>query len=417
MWELIRANKRKSMVIVFVMFAFMLALGWFAGYYFDPVYGGLIGIAVAFFIWLVQFLVASISGGKIFLAGSRAIEVDSSNFPQLYNIVEEMKIASSLPVMPKVYVIPENYMNAFATGTKPENACVAVTSGLLSTLNRDELQGVIAHEMSHIMNRDVLYMTYCGVMLGTIVVISEILLHVFRFGGLGLGGRRHSSNRNNSGGGAAVLVIMIIALLVAILAPILAQIMYFSISRKREYLADASAARLTRYPEGLASALEKISGCRYEQENVSRVKAPMYIYNPSEGAMKFSSLSSTHPKTEDRIRILRNMSHGVSYADYQKSYSDFSGKKKLMPDSALTKKENISIRQASPLNNSGKSGSKIGAREVGNLIMMANSYRLIKCSCGLKLKIPPNYTNEKVKCPKCGTVHETATAVAITAAS
>ncbi|ARN57724.1 M48 family metallopeptidase [Sedimentisphaera salicampi] len=418
MWELIRANKRKSAFLITVMFGFMLFLGWFIGMYIDPVYGGYFGILAAFVIWLVQFLIAAASGGKVFLAGSRAVEVTKENYPQLYNVVEEMKIASGLPAMPKVYVIPENHMNAFATGTKPENACVTVTSGLMSRLNRDELQGVVAHEMSHILNRDVLYMTYCGIMLGTIVFLSEGLLWTFRFGMLGGGGRYSSRSKSSGGGGGGAQVAMLLlALVLAILAPILAQLMYFSISRKREYLADASAARLTRYPEGLANALEKISRGKVVPEKTSKVKAPMYIYNPEEGnAMKFSSLSSTHPPTEERIRILRNMSHGASYKDYQKSYSQtHEGKKSnLIPEGELEKEQSVSKR--SPAERLNEMSGKEKAREIGDMIMTANSFRFLTCNCGLKLKIPPDYKHEKVKCPKCGTLHNVAAASAAAAA-
>ncbi|MGE4285444.1 MAG: M48 family metallopeptidase [Phycisphaerae bacterium] len=407
MWELISANKRKSAVITIIMFGFMLGLGYLIGFMFDQKVGGYYGMMAAATIWFIQLAVAISSGGKVFLAGSGAIEIGKEDYPQLYNVVEEMVVASSLPAMPKIYVIPREDMNAFATGTKPENACVAVTSGLLKRLNRDELQGVIAHEVSHILNRDVMYMTYAAIMLGTIVALAMALRLISRFG-MFTGGGRSRSRSSNDGGGAVILLVMLVGFLVSLLAPFFAQLLYFAISRKREYLADASAARLTRYPEGLASALEKISlGTGHEVE-VNKVMEPMYIYNPSE-ARAFSALGSTHPKTEDRIRVLRNMSHGASYKDYQSSYNTVMGKKKsIIPGSEL-KDDSVPLRSGASFEPQAKSPKqqKIDARQVGDMILLANSFRFINCGCGVRLKVPPNYTKETLKCPKCGTMHHT----------
>ncbi len=211
-----------------------------------------------------------------------------------------MKISAGLPTMPKIYIINEVAPNAFATGIKPENSAVAVTAGLLARLNRDELQGVIAHEVSHIVNRDVMFMTFAGIMLGSIVLISEVFLRSLWFGG----GRYSSKSSKSSGQGQ--MIIMIVAIVFAILAPILAQLLYFAISRKREYLADASAVRYTRYPEGLASALEKISDNTIELKTANKVTAPMYIVNPLKPkGQKLSDLTSTHPPISERIRILK----------------------------------------------------------------------------------------------------------------
>ena len=188
------------------------------------------------------------------LSVSNAKEVTPEVHQQLFNIVEEMKIASNLPKMPKIFIINDAAPNAFATGTKPENSAITVTAGLLAKLNRDELQGVIAHEMSHIANRDILVMTFAGIMLGCIVLISEVFLKGLWFSG---GSSARYRSKSSSGGGQAQLVMMIAAIILAILAPIAAQLLYFAISRRREYLADANGARLTRYPEGLASGSGK----------------------------------------------------------------------------------------------------------------------------------------------------------------
>ena len=241
MWELIQANRRKSLVLFISLGITLILLGYFFGGAYYPDGGGFIGIFLALMIWGILSLISYFSGSKILLAVSGAKEVTKEVHPQLFNVVEEMKISAGLPAMPKIYIINEIAPNAFATGIKPENSAVAVTAGLLARLNRDELQGVIAHEVSHIVNRDVLFMTFAGIMLGSIVLISEIFLRSLWFGG----GRYSSKSSKSSGQGQ--MIIMIVAIVFAILAPILAQLLYFAISRKREYLADASAARLTRY--------------------------------------------------------------------------------------------------------------------------------------------------------------------------
>lgn len=412
MWELIRANKRKSIILMIVMGAVLLTLGYFVGASYagivvrktgvphDTVSAGKVGVAIAFGIWLIQSIIAYFAGGKIVLATSGAREITHDSHPQLFNIVEEMKIAANLPTMPKIFIIPDQTPNAFATGTKPQNCAIAVTAGLLGKLNRDELQGVIAHEMSHILNRDVLFMTYAATVMGTIVLISEIYLRSLWFSGGS--SRRHSGK--SSGGGQAQMVMMVIAIALAILSPILAQMLYFAISRKREYLADACAVRLTRYPQGLASALSKISGGAGDMQKESKILRPLYISDPKQGAAALSSLGSTHPPIADRIKILRKISGSAGFESYNRAYSKISGKKcGFMPESAKTEKD-FAIRQASveaekPLDNKGQ------ARNVGDMIMAANSFAFLQCKCGMKMKLPPGYDKSKVTCPRCKTIH------------
>jgi len=221
----------------------LLLLGYFiGGIFLGPNGGGELGVFFALLLWTILSLISYFAGSSIILTVSKAKEVTKDVHPQLFNIVEEMKIAAALPKMPKIFIISEEAPNAFATGRNPENSAVTVTAGLLSRLNRDELQGVIAHEISHIKNRDILYMTFSGVMLGSIVIISEVFLRSLWFGG---GSLNRYKNRS-SGGSSAQTIITIVALILAILAPILARLLYFAISRKREYLADASGVRLTR---------------------------------------------------------------------------------------------------------------------------------------------------------------------------
>ena len=218
-----------------------------------------------------------------------------------------MRIAASLPAMPSVFIIDTPVPNAFAVGLNPERACVAVTVGLLERLNRDELQGVIAHELGHISNRDTLFMTLAGVTLGAIVLLADAGMRMMFWGG----GRRRSSSSSGKGGGAAA-ILMIAALVLAILAPILARLLYFACSRQREYLADASAAQYTRYPAGLANALRKIALQQDPQKiPVNRVVAPMYAINPLAAAGS-ASIFGTHPPTEERIRRLMEMQGGAA---------------------------------------------------------------------------------------------------------
>jgi heat shock protein HtpX len=254
MWELIEENKRRSWIIFMSMGIFLIVLGYFIGAVWFPPEGGMFGILIALCIWVILSLISYSSGDSILLLTSRAREISHDVHPQLFNIVEEMRIASSLPAMPKIYIIDEPAPNAFATGRSPQRSAIAVTAGLLSRLNRDELQGVIAHEMAHIMNRDVLYVTFAGVMLGSIVMLSELFLRSLWYSSTSSRRYRVSSSK---GGGQVQAVIFIVAIVLAILAPIIARLFYFALSRRREYLADASAVRLTRFPQGLASALER----------------------------------------------------------------------------------------------------------------------------------------------------------------
>lgn len=400
MWELIEANKRKSLILFISLGLTLLLLGYFFGSAYYPDGGGFIGIFFALIIWGILSLISYFSGSKILLAVSGAKEVTKEVHPQLFNVVEEMKISAGLPAMPKIYIINEVAPNAFATGIKPENSAVAVTAGLLARLNRDELQGVVAHEVSHIVNRDVMFMTFAGIMLGSIVLISEVFLRSLWFGG----GRYSSKSSKSSGQGQ--MIIMIVAIVFAILAPILAQLLYFAISRKREYLADASAVRYTRYPEGLASALEKISDNSIELKTANKVTAPMYIVNPLKPKeQKLSDLTSTHPPISERIRILRSISGGANYVDYQNAFNKIKmGKDQIIPSSGLADHTSIGLKeQTATVPFLGL--DKQTKRDTGDIMMKVNQYSFINCECGLKIKIPPDFNKKEFFCPKCGRKH------------
>jgi heat shock protein HtpX len=326
MYELIRSNRRKSWFVFIGMGLLLITAGAAIGFYLDPNpesgQGALGGIFIAIILWAIQALIAFLGGDKIILNMSNAHKISSNDDKELFNVIDELSIASGLP-MPDIYVIDTPAMNAFATGTNPKKSVVAITSGLRSRLSRQEMQAVMAHEMSHIYNRDVKYMTFASIMLCTIVILSEILLRTFLFSG---GGRKNSSNKGG-GNGAAQLIIIVAVIALAILAPILARMFYFSLSRKREYLADATAVNFTRDPNSLANALEKIAGDNTVFDP-GKMAAAMCINKPRLKEHK-ENLSSTHPPIQKRIAILRALSMGTDYDTYTKVYASVVGKSDL----------------------------------------------------------------------------------------
>jgi heat shock protein HtpX len=302
----IAVNRRNSLFLIAGFLAFVAVFGYVIGYAWigDPV-SALFGLGLAFVVGTVSGIATYYGGARMVLAASRAKEVTHEDAPVLFNVVEEMAIAAGLP-MPKVYIIDDTAPNAFATGRDPEHASVAVTSGLLEKLDRDELQGVIAHEMSHVGNFDIRYAMLVGVLVGTTVLISDFFLRGLWFGGGARGG-----GRGGGGGGYIQLIMIVVAVLLAILAPLFARLLQLSISRQREYLADATAVQLTRNPKGLADALQKISGDKEVLEAANRATAHLYIVNPVKKFEKRAKgLFSTHPPIEDRIEILRSMETG-----------------------------------------------------------------------------------------------------------
>lgn len=401
MWEQIRANRWRSVVLTAGMGILLLVLGYFLGlYFFESAIGGLV---IALLVWGIMSLVAYFQGDSLLLAVSRARKIGRDDNPRLYNIVEEMKIASGLEKMPDIYIIDDPALNAFATGRDPNKASVAVTSGLLARLNRDELQGVIGHEMAHVKNRDVLLMAICAVMLGTIVILAWYATRVLFFSGMG-GGRRSSK----SDGGGGQIIILAVGIVLIILAPILAQIIYFTISRKREYLADASSALYTRYPEGLASALEKIAASPVQLKSANQATAPMYTVNPfRQQGRAASNLTSTHPPIQERIRILRAMA-GASLADYDRAYREARGVKGgIAPASALALDKMsgaAALRAPSPeAETAEESPQKVErARETSDMMWRLSNYRTVNCSCGTRLRVSPEFKGDSVQCPHCG---------------
>ncbi len=399
MWEQIRSNQIRSAVLVAGMGLVLLAIGYFLGlFFFGNALGGLI---IALIVWAVLNLIAFFQGDNILLRLSRAKKVSRDDLPRLYNVVEEMKIASGLEKIPDIYIIDDPALNAFATGRDPNKAAVAITSGLLQKLNRDELQGVIGHEIAHIKNRDVLLMAMCGVLLGTIVILAWYASRIMLFGGMA-GGRRSSS-----GGGSAGLIILVVAIVLMILAPIMAQLIYFAISRKREYLADASSALYTRYPEGLASALEKLGASTAQLKSANKATAPMYIINPfRKKGMAASNLTGTHPPLSERIRVLRSMAGGASFTDYDGAYQQVHGMGKgILPAPALAATGAVGLRAATPEAAQEEPSKVERVRETSDMMWRGSNYRTITCDCGTKLRVPPKFWANNIRCPHCGRTH------------
>jgi len=323
MYELITKNRRKSWLVFFGMGVLLVSMGAVIGMLFDPEpqsgKGMMQGIIIATIVFAVQALVALLGGAKVVLAGMDAHPITQQDDPMLYNIIEELCLSTGLP-MPKIYIINTYASNAFAAGIKPAKSVVAITRGLREKLNRQEIQAVMAHEMSHIYNRDVMYMTFASVMLCTIVLISQLAMRSFLWGG----NRRSNSKGGN---GAGQLIILAVVILLAILAPLFAQIFYFSLSRKREYLADTMAVDFTRDPNSLAEALVKISGDN-QPFDPGKMAAAMCISKPKLKKDK-ESLFSTHPPIQKRIAILRAMSMGTDYQSYRTAYAEVMGKDDL----------------------------------------------------------------------------------------
>lgn len=297
MYDQITANKLKSAVMVGVFVVLVLAVGWAFAYLTD---GGPIGLVLAL---LVSFAMAWGSywySDRIVLSMSRARPVDRETEPYLVNVIEGLSIAAGLPV-PKAYVIDDPAPNAFATGRNPDNAAIAVTRGLMEKLDRLELEGVVAHELAHVKNYDTLVQTMTAVLAGTVVLLSDWMVRSFWWGG----GRRRDSSE---GGGQGQAIFMLVGLALAVLAPVFAALIQMAISRKREYLADASAAMLTRYPPGLAGALRKIASDPGQLRVANKATESLYIVNPLKHRRSgMNALFNTHPPIEDRIARLEAM--------------------------------------------------------------------------------------------------------------
>ncbi|MDG1950696.1 MAG: M48 family metallopeptidase [bacterium] len=293
MYSQIDANKRRTTVLILLFTVITVMLGWVLGEYIgEPS----VGIIFAVMLTAIMNLTAYFKGDSVALATAGAKEIKKAEHRELYLLVENLSITAGIP-MPKVYVMNDPSPNAFATGRDPEHASIAVTTGLMKIMNKQELEGVVAHELAHVQNYDIRVMTIVVVLVGVVLLLSDILMRTFIFG-----------DRNNNNGKSA-LPLIVIGLVLAILSPLFAQMIKMAVSRSREYLADASGTLLTRYPEGLASALEKIAQHDMPLKKANHATAHLFLANPFDPHVtkKFESMFSTHPPIEDRIAKLRGM--------------------------------------------------------------------------------------------------------------
>lgn len=295
MYQQIAANKRKTWALMTIFLIVIVLLGWLFGESQNIGYGGVI---MAGFLAVAMNLIGYFSGDKIALAMSSAKKIKPEDNPYVYRMVENLCLTAGLP-LPKIHLINDPNINAFACGRKPELASIAITTGAVQKLQNEELEGVIAHELSHIKNYDIRVMTIVIICVGAVTLMADFFLRSqFIFGG-----RRDSRESGNIGA-----ILMIIGLALAILSPIFATLTQLAVSRKREYLADASGVLLTRYPEGLANALEKIKNFNQPSRTANHATSHLYIANPFEGVgKKITGLFATHPPIDDRIARLRKM--------------------------------------------------------------------------------------------------------------
>lgn len=292
MYEEISANKRNSYILFSLIIALLIFIGYAVGFLW--VGNGIAGIVIAGSIAAVYILISFYAGDKMLLSLANAREANKKEHAYFVNLVEGLAIASGVPA-PKAYVINDPSINAFATGRNPEHAAIAVTEGALKKLSREELEGVVAHEMGHVKNYDIRFMMLVVLLVGLITIISHIFLRSMWFGHGG------SGNKSNVG-----VILLLVGLILAIFAPIAGYLIRMAISRKREYLADATGAMLTRYPKGLANALRKIKKEHLPMRNADKSMASLYISNPLKSGW-LNNIFSTHPPIDERIKRLEGM--------------------------------------------------------------------------------------------------------------
>jgi len=291
MYNQIDSNKRKTVLLFVLFFSFVLGISVFLAEFMDYGYGI---VVIAFLFTVTTSFVSYFKSDAIALKSTGAKEITKEENPYVYRMVENLCISTGLPT-PKVHIIPSPALNAFATGRDPEHASIALTTGIINALENEELEGVIAHELSHVKNYDIRIMTVVVVLVGTLALLSDLIFRMRLFGG----GKKDSESGGFGGAMAIVGIVLIV------LSPIIAEIIKLAISRKREFLADASSALMTRYPEGLARALEKIQSSPEKLTTANSATAHLFISNPFKGGV--SKLFSTHPPIEERIKALRGM--------------------------------------------------------------------------------------------------------------
>jgi heat shock protein HtpX len=309
----IAANRRRSLLLVLLLTAFLGFFGFVIGFAMSGGYweGGVVATGIAVVIALLMTSVSYFAGDGIVLAASGARELNDQVAPQLMNVVREMSLAANVPV-PKVYAINDTAPNAFATGRDPRHASLAVTTGLLEKLDREELQGVIGHELAHVRNLDIRFALLVATLVGSIALLADFFLRFTMWGGLGGRGRDRGG-----GGGGLVIIAIVVGLILSIIAPIIARLVQLAVSRQREYLADSSSVELTRNPYGLERALVKISSDREVLEVANRATQHLYFVNPiKKFEARASGLMATHPPIVDRVNRLRSLT-GQAPVDQQ----------------------------------------------------------------------------------------------------
>lgn len=343
---------------------------------------------VVYGYFFVTLIIASHDSKNVFLKLSNARFALRAYYPKLFNIVQEMSIASGLSTMPEIYIIDEDSPNAFACGKDPQTASVVVTKGLLARLNRDELQAVVAHEISHIVNRDILYLLYTSCLLGCMVFISDFVIKFLR----------SCSNRRSFNGGAIYIIPFVLISLVLVA---LSKIFYFCLSKKREYLADACAVQFTRNPMALANALKKIDEEQTYFVNTNPITSAMFIVSP------LNNKEKTHPPIEKRIQILLRLS-SCNIAAYNNSYKKVLGKKSSIVSKKIIDKPSYSKVipiVATTLANQTVQDKIANHREAYDTMLKMENYIFIKCDCDTKLKVPKELKGQKIPCPHCKKMH------------
>ncbi|TWS94792.1 zinc metalloprotease HtpX [Streptococcus sp. sy018] len=296
LYQQIASNKRRTVLLLIAFFALLALLGAGVGYLMWGSLGG--GAVIALIIGAIYAMSMLFQSTNVVMSMNNAREVTENEAPELYRIVEDMAMVAQIP-MPRVFIIEDRALNAFATGSKPENAAVAATTGLLAVMNREELEGVMGHEVSHIRNYDIRISTIAVALTSAIALIGSMSGRMMWYGG----GRRRQNNRDNSGASALILVFAILSIM---LAPMAATLVRLAISRQREYLADASSVELTRNPQGMINALQKLDQSAPMSQQVDDASAALYISDPRK-SKDFQALFQTHPPIADRIERLRQM--------------------------------------------------------------------------------------------------------------
>ena len=429
MWEIIRKNKIKSAIALIIMtvwysVVYGLICGFFAFAIFCKIFGEDIAGSIS---WYVYYIIGCIISFIIFysvfmneknkpyqIPGFEIKKTDNLKCQRLYNISEEIALASGLKTLPKMYILDSNILNAYACGLNPKNSSIVVSKGLLKVLSRDELQGVIAHEMSHIINRDTMYLLCSGIMLGISASFTCGFYEDVKRGGRGA-------------------IVSFVFMLISFIGQVVCFILFMFISRKREYLADACACQYTRYPKGLADALLKIEKSYDNSKYIYTVdKNANYLVRASfivPIKEQKDSITSTHPSTQNRIKVLLNMKT-ADYIAYEKEFEALNGKK-IIPKSACKNAKTLQIKKNKTTKQNEKvvsacalytlaNGEEIQTikenrntleenikkhREIEDMVHDLSGFIMINCECGTKLKIPPVYINTIVICPHCKKRH------------